>query len=210
MQKSRIKLQSNIPVILANGIFPKHDKCLNIIKNAKILICADGSVNQLNSLPKKPTYIIGDLDSIDKSKTFDCKIIHDKSQDNTDLEKAIEWIYSEGYRDVIILGATGMREDMSLINQFLVFKYFKKINITIITDHFTISCMEGEEEIDSFENQLVSLIPENRSVVSSKGLEFELDKTNITIDGKNISNRSKKDIFKIVSSEKLLVFQSHE
>ena len=35
MQKSRIKLQSNIPVILANGIFPKHDKCLNIIKNAK-------------------------------------------------------------------------------------------------------------------------------------------------------------------------------
>ena len=164
----------------------------------------------MNSLPKKPTYIIGDLDSIDKSKTFDCKIIHDKSQDNTDLEKAIEWIYSEGYRDVIILGATGMREDMSLINQFLVFKYFKKINITIITDHFTISCMEGEEEIDSFENQLVSLIPENRSVVSSKGLEFELDKTTITIDGKNISNRSKKDIFKIVSSEKLLVFQSHE
>ena len=79
-----------------------------------------------------------------------------------------------------------------------------------ITDHFTISCMEGEEEIDSFENQLVSLIPENRSVVSSKGLEFELDKTTITIDGKNISNRSKKDIFKIVSSEKLLVFQSHE
>ncbi|GIR22749.1 hypothetical protein CM15mP37_02540 [bacterium] len=37
MQKSRIKLQSNIPVILANGIFPKHDKCLNIIKNEKIL-----------------------------------------------------------------------------------------------------------------------------------------------------------------------------
>ena len=210
MQKSRIKLQSNIPVILANGIFPKHDKCLNTIKNAKILICTDGSVNQLNSLPKKPTYIIGDLDSIDKSKTFDCKIIHDKSQDNTDLEKAIEWIYSEGYRDVIILGATGMREDMSLINQFLVFKYFKKINITIITDHFTISCMEGEEEIDSFENQLVSLIPENRATVSSKGLEFELDKTTITIDGKNVSNRSKKDIFKIVSSEKLLVFQSHE
>ena len=80
MQKSRIKLQSNIPVILANGTFPNHDKCLNIIKNAKILICTDGSVNQLNSLPKKPTYIIGDLDSIDKSKTFDCKIIHDKSQ----------------------------------------------------------------------------------------------------------------------------------
>ena len=210
MQKSRIKLQSNIPVILANGIFPKHNKCLNIIKNAKILICTDGSANQMNCLPKKPTYIIGDLDSIDKSKTLDCKIIHDKSQDNTDLEKAIEWIYSEGYRDVIILGATGMREDMSLINQFLVFKYFKKINIIIVTDHFTISCMEGEREIDSFENQLVSLIPENRATVSSKGLQFELDKTNITIDGKNVSNRSKKDIFKIVSSEKLLVFQSHK
>ena len=210
MQKSRIKFQSNIPVILANGTFPNHDKCLNIIKNAKILICTDGSVNQLNSLPKKPTYIIGDLDSIDKSKTFDCKIIHDKSQNNTDLEKAIEWIYSEGYRDVIILGATGSREDMSLINLFLIFKYYKKINITIVTDYFTIYCIEGEEEIDSFENQLVSFIPENHSVVSSEGLEFELDKINITIDGKSISNRSKKNTFKIVSSEKLLVFQSHE
>ena len=210
MQKSRIKLQSNIPVILANGIFPEHNKCLDIIKNAKILICTDGSANHLNSLTNKRSYIIGDLDSIDKSKTFDCKIIHDKRQDNTDLEKAIEWIYSEGYRDVIILGATGMREDMSIINQFLIFKYFKKINITVVTDHFTIYCIEGEEEIDSFENQLVSLIPENHATVSSKGLQFELDKTNITIDVKNVSNRSKKDIFKIVSSEKLLVFQSHE
>ena len=210
MQKSRIKLHSNVPVILANGIFPKHDKCLNIIKNAKILICTDGSANHLNSLSKEPTYIIGDLDSIAKSRTFNCKIIYDKGQDNTDLEKAIEWIYSEGYRDVIILGATGMREDMSIINQFLIFKYFKKINITVVTDHFTIYCIEGKEEIDSFENQLVSLIPENRATVSSKGLQFELDETNITIDGKNVSNRSKKDIFKIVSSEKLLVFQSHE
>ena len=210
MQKSRIKLHSNVPVILANGIFPKHDKCLNIIKNAKILICTDGSANHLNSLSKEPTYIIGDLDSIAKSRTFNCKIIYDKGQDNTDLEKAIEWIYSEGYRDVIILGATGMREDMSIINQFLIFKYFKKINITVVTDHFTISCMEGEEEIDSFENQLVSLIPENCATVSSKGLQFELDETNITLDGKNVSNRSKKGIFKIVSSEKLLVFQSHE
>ena len=210
MQKSRIKLHSNIPVILANGIFPKHDKCLDIIKNAKILICTDGSANHLNGFQKEPTYIIGDLDSIDKSRVFDCKIIHDKNQDNTDLEKAIEWLYSEGYRDVIILGATGSREDMSLINQFLIFKYFKKINITIVTDHFTISCMEGEREIDSFENQLVSLIPENCAIVSSSGLQFELDKTNITIDGKNISNRSKKDIFKIISSGKLLVFQSHK
>ena len=210
MQKSRIKLHSNVPVILANGIFPKHDMCLDILRNAKILICTDGSANHLNSLPIKPTYIIGDLDSIDKSKTISSKIIHDKSQDNTDLEKAIEWIYSEGYRDVIILGATGMREDMSIINQFLIFKYFKKINITVVTDHFTIYCIEGEEEIDSFENQLVSLIPENRATVSSKGLQFELDETNITLDGKNVSNRSKKDIFKIVSSEKLLVFQSHE
>ena len=210
MQKSRIKLQSNIPVILANGIFPKHNKCLNIIKNAKILICTDGSADHLNIIPKEPTCIIGDLDSIDKNKTFNCKIIHDKNQNNTDLEKAIEWLCSEGYRDVIILGATGLREDMSLINQFLIFKYFKKINITFITDYFTIYCIEGEEKIDSFENQLVSLIPENRSVVSSEGLEFKLDKTNITIDGKNISNRSKKNTFKIVSSEKLLVFQSHE
>ena len=210
MQKSRIKLHSNVPVILANGIFPKHDMCLDILRNAKILICTDGSANQLNSLPIKPTYIIGDLDSIDKCKTFNSKIIHDKSQDNTDLEKAIEWIYSEGYRDVIILGATGLREDMSLINQFLIFKYFKKINITIVTDHFTISCIKGEKEIDSFENQLVSLIPENRAIVSSKGLKFELEKANISIDGKTISNKSKKNKFKITSSEKLLVFQSHK
>ena len=102
------------------------------------------------------------------------------------------------------------KEDMSLINLFLIFKYFKKINITILTDHFTISCMEGEKEIDSFENQLVSLIPENRAIVSSRGLQFELDKTTITIDGKNVSNRSRKDIFNIVSSKKLLVFQSHK
>ena len=210
MQKFKLRSQSNLPVILANGIFPKHDICLNILRNAKILICTDGSANHLNNLPIKPTYIIGDLDSIDKSKTFNTKIIHDKSQNNTDLEKAIEWIYSEGYRDIIILGATGSREDMSLINQFLIFKYFKKINITIVTDHFTISCIKGEKVVDSFENQLISLIPENRAIVSSKGLKFELEKANISIDGKTISNRSKKNKFKITSSEKLLIYQTHK
>ena len=46
--------------ILANGKYPSHHYPIDIIKNAKTLICTDGSANKLKKHGYDPTFIIGD------------------------------------------------------------------------------------------------------------------------------------------------------
>ena len=51
-------------VILANGEFPTHSYPLKLIKNAKSIICTDGSADKLIKIGYKANIIIGDMDSL--------------------------------------------------------------------------------------------------------------------------------------------------
>ena len=66
-----------------------------------------------------------------------------------------------GIKQVAIIGATGLREDMTVNNIMLLYRYFEKIVLKIITDHFTIFCNNGKNSFPSFKGQIVSLIPQN-------------------------------------------------
>ena len=127
-------------VILANGKFPKHEIAVKAFRSAGTLICADGSYNHLASIGLKPHVIIGDLDSVNDLTNFDGLIINDSNQNNSDLEKCIDWSIMNGIKQVAIIGATGLREDMTVNNIMLLYRYFEKIDLKIITDHFTIFC----------------------------------------------------------------------
>jgi len=135
--------------------------------------------------------------------------IPDYNKNNTDLEKAIEWLIMNKICKVILLGATGNREDMTLVNHFLLFKYFNEIDITMITDFFSISCNIGKTSFNSFKGQTISILPKKKSIVSSKGLKFVLDNEQISQDGKTLSNLSNGKRFSIDCNEPILIFRSH-
>src|SRR5450759_5031062 len=80
-------------VIVADGTFPQHEIPLGYLKNAKRIICCDGSAQNLILAGMFPEAIVGDLDSLndDLAKRFADRIFPDESQETNDLTKAVSW-----------------------------------------------------------------------------------------------------------------------
>jgi len=197
-------------VILANGSFPSHDEPLNFLLSAGTLICTDGSANNLRDLQLEPHIIIGDLDSIQDQNTFKGLVIHDTNQHNTDLEKAIEWAIMNSIEKLIIIGSTGLREDMTYSNISMLYNFFKKIDLKIISDQFTIECIAGENVFNSFKGQRVSLFTQNTNcIITTKKLKYSIN-GQIEPSLNLISNESVDDQFIISCSRPIILFRGHK
>ena len=55
-------------VLIANGKKPKNKKIIEILKNAKNVICVDNGYELASELNITPSVVIGDLDSVDINK----------------------------------------------------------------------------------------------------------------------------------------------
>ena len=115
-------------VIVADGTFPQHEIPLGYLKNAERIICCDGSAENLVLAGFEPDAIVGDMDSLSKELAgrFADRIFIDESQDINDLTKAITWCRGMGYNDLVIVGATGKREDHTIGNISLLAEYIKR------------------------------------------------------------------------------------
>lgn len=112
-------------VVVANGRFPQAARPLELLKNTPVIIACDGAVRSLHERGLVPTAIVGDLDSIppEMLKLYTDRIHVVEDQEINDLTKAIRFAHSSGYQKVLILGATGLREDHTLGNISLLLEY---------------------------------------------------------------------------------------
>ena len=158
-------------VIVANGKYPSHHYPQELIDNAKTIICTDGSANKLKNHGYDPTFVIGDMDSITNIKDFkESDFLHIPKQNNTDLEKVFDFCIESLIKEVNILGATGIRDDLAMTNMLLLMKYHKKLKIKMVTDLYTIECFKGKQTFNSFPGQNISLIAVYRvKSVTTKG-----------------------------------------
>ena len=109
-----------------------------------------------------------------------------------------------------VLGASQQREDHSIGNLYLLSAYCDAINLTYVTDYFSITCHKGSKTFSSFNNQLVSILPvEHIQHISTKNLKYRLSDEELPTSSRGISNRSLGNNFEINSSGKIWVFCSH-
>jgi len=197
--------------IVANGQFPNHPLPLQILYESKTIICTDGSANLLIDKGINPNVIIGDMDSLlIDNKAFSGQFIKDSNQENTDLEKAFEWCIKNNVKTINVLGASQQREDHSITNLYLLLTYCDAINLTYVTDYFSITCHEGNRIFSSFKNQIVSILPvKHIQDISTENLKYNLSDEELPISSRGISNQSISDNFTINSSGKIWVFRSH-
>jgi len=197
--------------ILANGQFPVHPFPLDILHNSQTIICTDGSANSLIDKGINPNVIIGDMDSLlIDNKIFSGQLIKDSDQENTDLEKAFEWSIKNKISTINVLGASQEREDHSFGNLYLLSKYCDLLNLTYVTDYFSITCHQGNRIFSSFKNQIVSILPvKHIQHISTENLKYNLSDEELPISSRGISNQSLSDNFTINSSGKIWVFRSH-
>ena len=170
-------------VVVADGIFPQHKIPLEYLKNAKRIVCCDGSAQSLILAGRQPDVIVGDMDSLseDLANRFADRLYLDESHDTNDLTKAVTWCHDKGYDDIVIVGATGKREDHTLGNISLLAEYVRNLNVIMVTDTGILHPFQKSFAIFSFPGQKVSIFSiDPETEVTSQGLRYPLNRTKIT------------------------------
>lgn len=169
-------------VIVADGTFPQHEIPFGYLKSAERLICCDGSAENLIMAGYIPDAIVGDMDSLNESIAgrFHDRIFKDIGQDTNDLTKAVNWCLQRDYRDLVILGATGKREDHTIGNISLLTEYIKDVNVRMVTDTGILIALTEGSSIISFPGQQVSIFSiDPETEITSQGLRYSLDRKKI-------------------------------
>jgi thiamine pyrophosphokinase len=166
-------------VILADGSFPVHEIPLGYLRSAKHIICCDGSAESLIMTDLEPEAIVGDLDSLSPgiAERFADRLYKDSDQETNDLTKAVNWCIKQGYKDLIILGATGKREDHTIGNISLLAEYVKEIKTIMVTDTGIFTAYLETCSVQTFPGQQVSIFSLNpETEITSYGLRYPLNK----------------------------------
>jgi thiamine pyrophosphokinase len=170
---------SETTVILANGKFPEHDIPVGILKNATRIICCDGASGPLLEFGLEPFAIVGDCDSLGREITekYENIIFRIPEQDTNDLTKAVKWCSERGYTDLVILGATGKREDHTIGNISLLAEYAASVKVKMVTDTGIFHPMVRSGSFQTVPGQQVSVFSiDPVTEITSAGLKYPLEK----------------------------------
>ena len=202
--------------IIANGYIknPKFHK--DLLKDADIIICADGGANNAKKIGVTPNYIIGDLDSASKSSIElfkdKSKIIKDDNQDNTDLEKALSLAETLNPSEILIMGAIGDRIDHTLANIMCLTKINSDIKAQIIDEKNIIELVENSADISGDKNDIISIVPiTDISNLCYTGLKWNVENLDTNIGWFGISNMLEEKNANIsLSNGKILLIRVRE
>lgn len=162
-------------VVLAAGDFPrKGGAAWKLLAEATRVVACDSAADAYRRRFRKwPTVIIGDFDSFSRPNLFPapCSLIPVSDQDTNDLEKALAYCVQQGWRDPVIVGATGKREDHALGNVFRALDY----GCEIVTDFGRFVPVRDRVTLTVAKGAAVSIFaPDPKTRMTSKGLEWPL------------------------------------
>ena len=177
MEKRKRSCRSGT-VILANGEFPKRGGAgWKLLADAAQVVCCDGAAKAYRRrFGRWPTAVVGDLDSLGRAADVAARdgavVVRIADQETNDLEKAIGYCASHGWRSPVVVGATGKREDHTLGN---VFRALER-GLEIVTDCGRFVPVCGRRTLHLAKGAGVSVFaPDPKTQMTSKGLQWPLD-----------------------------------
>lgn len=197
-------------VILANGEFPSHPIPLTILNNCDYLVCCDGAINNLERGEKKPDAIVGDCDSLssENQERFSHIIHRISEQETNDLSKAVHFCIEQNRKKIIILGATGKREDHTIANVSLLCEYMKDCDVEMITDYGIFTGIDNSSIFNSKRGQQVSLFCIDKCIVSSQNLAYPINRQIFTNWWQASLNEAKGEEFVIETDGRMIVYRA--
>ncbi len=202
-------------VIIANGDLAYSNKIVKIIKDAHMIISADGGVKHLRALNILPHVMIGDFDSINSDdhlffKGKKIKILtYPLKKNYTDTDLCVSHAIKHKAGDITLLGVTGTRLDHTLANIFLL-KKLARLNIRarIINQHNELYIVADYLELKGKPDELLSIIPITQTVngITLTGLEYPLKNADMKMgDTLGISNVFKESIVSITIKKGIIL-----
>ncbi len=193
-------------IILCDGDFPSKGPARKLLEKAQkakkshTVISCDGAILSLLKNGMDADYIVGDMDTLPKKwqAKFKDKIYKESEQDFNDQTKAFRFALSliekliaekkaSSYAEyrIIILGATGKREDHTLGNisylpdyaQTLRQKFPKlKTNISTVTDYGVFLPILDTTRLKGEPGDRISIFAFDHTLrIKSEGLEYKTD-----------------------------------
>lgn len=169
--------------IIANGKFPDHPVPLGYLLNARRVICCDGAADSLIDFGLEPFAIVGDCDSVNKkiAEKYQDRLFRDNDQETNDLTKAAKWCSERGYKNIVILGATGKREDHTLGNISLLAEYASFVAVKMVTDAGIFFPLLKSGKMESEKGQQVSVFSiDPYTEITSSGLKYKLERKKLS------------------------------
>ena len=177
---------------------------LEFLKHTSLpLIAADGAANRLVENGLEPIAIVGDCDSVRAELLEQYPHICDRSQDTTDFEKAFAYLKKEHLLPTIVVGLSGGCLDRILSNVFI----FSQTDALFLSDTLVGFVLTGRKTFDWVVDTKVSLFGCPHAIVTSHGLKWELDCTELSFGGfQSCSNRVQTSPLMLEVEGKILVF----
>lgn len=167
-------------VILAAGDYPTHPALLQLLRECPHVVCCDSAaVDFCEHECRLPSAVVGDFDSIDKNFCKDAvnalNLVHYAEQETNDLSKAVRYAEAQGWRRLVILGATGKREDHTLGNISLLLEYMRRgLDVVMASDYGVFVPCRGHFAATLPVGTPLSIFAFGAQVLSSVGLRYPL------------------------------------
>lgn len=207
--------KSHFTVILADGDPPRNTQPLELLQQADRIVCCDGAAALLPEYGLEPEVVIGDLDSLPPQwkEKYAPKLVHVREQETNDLSKAFRYCMEQNWRDIVILGATGKREDHTLGNLSLLADYSKLADsVRAVTNYGVFFVANKPGEFASVPGQQISIIAlQTDTEVTSSGLKYPMDKLRLNRWWQATLNEAEGNSFRLdfTPGTQLLIFQEH-
>lgn len=201
-------------VVLAQGEYPSSPAVRRLLYDASHLVICDGaSKHLLTESALNPALIIGDGDSIplEVKEKYGHLFVHVSEQDTNDLTKAVNSCKERGWNRVIILGATGLREDHTIANIFLLEEYRRMgMEVRMVSDYGSFYPIIGDVTFKVQPKQQISLFPLSETPFSTEGLLYEIEKQGFSALWQASLNEAVGHEFVISTSEPVIVYVANE
>ncbi|MDH6311983.1 thiamine pyrophosphokinase [Parabacteroides sp. PFB2-10] len=204
MEKERNKgwmIEYSPCIVVADGLFPSLAFLPDLLREAKRVIACDGAVVTLLAHGVTPDAIVGDMDSIPEElkERFADRIHTYSEQETNDLTKAVHFAEQAGEKEVLIVGATGLREDHTLGNISLLADYGPLFDrVEILTDWGLFTPIDRTATFDSYPGQQVSifsLTPDTK--ITTEGLCWPIQEKGLSSWWQGTLNEALADQFTI-------------
>lgn len=174
-------------LLFINGVPPEK---LPVTENYSLIACSDGAFHYLkekNFPLEKLDFISGDFDSHCGSDDdiYYQKFIFTPDQDKTDFEKSLEIIAQKGLKKIDVYGGSGGEMDHFLGNLTVALRFKNQMEITFYDEFSTYFFAQNHLVLEKVKGKTISLFPfPLAESVSTKGLNWSLNKENLAITGK--------------------------
>lgn len=204
------ELAPETAVVLANGEYPTHPIPLQMLAEAEYVICCDGAANEYIANGFCPHTIIGDGDSLSpQNRERFAPLFHlVEDQETNDQTKAVNYLLTQGKKQITIVGATGRREDHTLGNISLLMDYLRAgADVRMATDYGIFTPAQGNRTFPSHPGQQVSIINFGAQGLQAEGLVYPL--SDFTNWWQGTLNEATGTEFSIRAEGSYLLFQTY-